>query len=103
MVARQARVVCPKHLRATCFPLLGQSIAVPLVVMCDGREQSDRERVEFELLQDAVNEVGPFAVLAYAVECVACGLHRQCWDVESLAVGGMVEMRDVIQRHTVLN
>jgi hypothetical protein len=43
--------------------------------------------MEFELLQDTADNVGPFGVLVYAVECVTCGLHRQCWDVENLAVG----------------
>ena len=43
--------------------------------------------MEFELRQDAVDEVRPSAVLVYTIECVTGGLDRQCQDVESLAVG----------------
>jgi hypothetical protein len=66
---------------------LNQSIIIPLVVMSDSREQSDRERVEFELLQDAVSEVNPSSGLAYTMECPTRGSDRQRRNDESLAVG----------------
>jgi len=43
--------------------------------------------MEVELVQDIVDEIGPFITLVYAIEGIACSLNRQRWDVESLAVG----------------
>jgi hypothetical protein len=50
--------------------------------------RNSRERVEVELVQDVVGGIGLFDVLVYAIERVACGIDRQCRDVEGLAVGG---------------
>ena len=40
-----------------------------------------------ELLEDVVDEIGPFTVLVYPIEGVACGLNWQRWYVKGLAVG----------------
>ena len=55
--------------------------------------------MEVELFEDAVDQIGPFAVLVDPIECVMRGIHRQRRDVESLAVrrdggdpGGDAEM-----------
>jgi len=42
--------------------------------------------MKVELLQDLVDEIGPFAVLVYSTEGVPCGLNQQRWYVERLAV-----------------
>jgi hypothetical protein len=44
--------------------------------------------MEVESFQDVIDSIGLFAVLVDAIECVACSLHRQCWDFESFAVRG---------------
>ena len=43
--------------------------------------------MEVELLQDAVDQIGPLAVLADPIERVASRLDRQRRDVQNLAVG----------------
>jgi hypothetical protein len=64
--------------------------------MCDGCEQSDRQRVEFELRQDAVDETRSFAVLVYTIECVTGGLDDNVGMLRVSQSGGMVEMWDVM-------
>ena len=46
-----------KDSRVTFVPLLGQSIVVPPVLVCDGGQQGDRQRMEVELPQYAVDRV----------------------------------------------
>jgi hypothetical protein len=80
-------VLCVKHSCSLVLPFPGQSIPVPLVVLGNSGEQRDGERVEVKLFQDVVDSDRMFAVLVDAIERVACGLHRQCWDLEDLTVG----------------
>jgi hypothetical protein len=44
--------------------------------------------MEFELVQDVVDEFRPAGILIYAIERVVRGIDRQCRDVEGLVVGG---------------
>lgn len=69
-------MLCAKHTRSSSLPSLGQSICVPPVVVGNGSEYGDREWVEVELFQDAVDEVGSFAVHVDAVKGVTCRPHR---------------------------
>ena len=48
-------VFCLKHVRLASSPFRGQSMIVPLVLMCNGGQQGHRERMTIELLQDVVN------------------------------------------------
>ena len=79
-------VPCVKHPRSPSIPFPTQSVGVPFTVLGDSSEQGDREGVEVQLLQDVIDQIGSFAMLVDAIECVTCSLHRQCWDIESLAV-----------------
>ena len=74
--------------RLLFFPFLSQLICIPLVLMRGRRKQSDRERVEVNLFQDAVDQIGPPAALVYVIEDITCILHRQGGNVETLAGGG---------------
>ena len=76
-----------QHARSLLLPFLRQSIHVPLVAMCNCREEGDREGVKVELVQDTVDKIRPFTVLVYPIEGIACGLNRQRWYLKSLAVG----------------
>ena len=77
---------CVKHPYSSSLPFPVQSLGVPLAVLSNRSEQGDRERMEVELFQDIVDQIGPFAVLVDPIECVTRSLHRQCRDVETLAV-----------------
>jgi len=81
-------VLCVKSSRLLFLPFLGQSIDVPFVVPNNSCKQDDGERMEVQLSQNLVDRVRPFAPLVDPVERLACRLHRQCWDLEYLAVGG---------------
>ena len=75
----------PKYPRPLFFPLYRQSAGVPLVVLRNGREQGDRQRMVVQLFQDVIDLIGPFAVLVYPVECILRSLRRQCGDADGLA------------------
>ena len=78
--------MCMERIRSLYLPFLSQSVHVPPVVVRNGCEEGDRQRMEVELFQDIVDEVGPFDVLVYTVEGIVRSLCRQCWDVEGLAI-----------------
>jgi hypothetical protein len=65
-------------------PIPLQSVHTPLVLMGNSGKQGDRERMEVELLQDVIDEVGAFVTFVDAVEGGTRGIHRQCWDFEGL-------------------
>ena len=44
--------------------------------------------MKVELPENVVDVIGPFTVLVYPVEGIACSLDRQCWHVDSLAICG---------------
>jgi len=44
--------------------------------------------MEVEIFQNAVDQIRLFTVLVEAIECITCGLHRQRWDLEDLAIRG---------------
>ena len=75
-------VCCP----VLSYPFCDQSVGVPLVLLRGSGEQGDGERMEVELLQDAVDRVGPPTVLVDTIERVTGGLHRQCRYFERLAI-----------------
>ena len=77
-----------QHIRPASLPLFGQSVHVPLVVICDYRKQGDGEWMKVELGQDAVQEIGPFAVPVYLIKGIARGPDRQRGYIESFAVRG---------------
>ena len=80
-------VACVKYIRMSSLPFLDQSVCAPFVVMRNRGKQGDRQRMEIKSFQDVIDQIGPFAVLVDTVEGVARSVHRQCWDIESLAVG----------------
>ena len=43
--------------------------------------------MEIKSFQDVVDQIGLFPMLVDTIERVAGGLHRQCRDLESLAIG----------------
>jgi len=73
--------------RSAPLPLLGQSPKAPLVLMCDGSEQGDRQRMELEVFEDVVDRIGPFPVLVDTIERVTRSPHRQRRDFDGFAVG----------------
>jgi len=81
-------MLCPQHSRLLTLPFPHKSVHVPLVMVRDGSEESDREWMEVESLQDIVDQIGSFVTIVDPIECVARSLDRQCWDAEGLAVGG---------------
>ena len=46
-----------QHPRLALLPFLGQPIVVPLVLVCDGGQQDEREGMEVEPLQDVVDQI----------------------------------------------
>ena len=42
--------------------------------------------MEIELFQDAGDHTGAFAALVNPIEGIMCGFHRQCWNIQYLAV-----------------
>ena len=81
-------MLCVKDCRSLSFPLPGQSLGIPFVILSDSCEQVDGEWMEVQLSKDVVDRVRPFNTLVDPVERLACRLHRQCWDLENLAAGG---------------
>ena len=92
-----------KYSRSPSLPLYGQSVGVPLVALGRGCKQYGRWRTEVQPFYDLIGSIGPFAVLVDAMECVLCSFHRQRGDDDSLAMRGMVEMREAIQRQMLLS
>ena len=84
----QALLFRLEHTRLAVLPLLRQSIVVPLVLMCDSGQQGHREWVEVELCEDLVDLVWSLVVAVDAIEGLACGLDRQCRDVQAPAIWG---------------
>jgi hypothetical protein len=75
-----------EHVGPAFLPLLEKPVTVPPVLMGDGSEQLNGERVELKLFQDAVDEIGPFTLM-YTMESITGGIDRQRWHIQPLAIG----------------
>ena len=73
--------------RSTSLPLPRQSVRVPPILMRNRGEQGNRKGVVVEPLQDGADQIRLLSPLAYGIEDVSCGIHRQRWDVDNLAFG----------------
>ena len=78
---------CLQHAHSMFLPFSCQSVHAPLVLVCNSGKQGYRERVEVELLQYVIDEVGIFVTFVDAIEGATGGIHRQCWDFENLVFG----------------
>ena len=68
-------MLCLQHTCSQSFPFPGQSVCAPLVVTRNSGEQGDRKWMEVKLVQDVVDQIGPFTVLVYAIEGIARSLN----------------------------
>ena len=66
---------CLQHAHSTFLPFSLQSVCAPLVLMCNSGKQSDRKRVEVELLQDVVDQVGTIVAFLDVIEGAIGGIH----------------------------
>ena len=67
---------CLQYTRPSALPLPGQAVDAPLVLMCNGSEQRDRQWMEVEFFENVVGQIGLLNLLVDTVERFACGFYR---------------------------